>query len=70
MNDIDIPLRLSRLRSSAMSRALLKETRLHVQQFIAPLFISEQISEAQEISAMPGQFQLSLDCLPGRNRNT
>jgi len=47
-----------------MSRALVKETRLHAQQFIAPLFISEQLTEAKEISAMPGQFQLSLNCLP------
>lgn len=64
MTDYTIPLRLSRLRSSAMSRALVKETRLHPQQFIAPLFISELINEPQEISAMPGQYQLSLDCLP------
>lgn len=64
MSHFDIPLRLSRLRSSPMSRALVKETRLHAQQFIAPLFISEQLTEAKEISAMPGQFQLSLNCLP------
>lgn len=47
-----------------MSRALIKETRLHTQQFIAPLFISEKLSEPQAISAMPGQFQLSLNCIP------
>lgn len=64
MTDYTIPLRLTRLRSNAMSRALVRETRLHPQQFIAPLFISELINEPQEISAMPGQFQLSLDCLP------
>lgn len=64
MSDYNLPLRLTRLRSSPMSRALLKETRLHPQQFIAPLFISEQLTEAKEIKTMPGQFQLSLDCLP------
>lgn len=64
MSDYNIPLRLTRLRSSAMSRALVKETRLHPQQFIAPLFISEQLKESREIAAMPGQYQLSLDSLP------
>lgn len=64
MNPYNIPLRLSRLRKTAMTRALVRETRLHPQQFIAPLFISETLNQAQEIKAMPGQFQLSLDCLP------
>ncbi|MBI2785347.1 MAG: porphobilinogen synthase [Legionella longbeachae] len=64
MTNYNIPLRLTRLRSSATSRALVKETRLHTQQFIAPLFINEQLTESQEISAMPGQFQLSIDCIP------
>lgn len=59
-----LPLRLSRLRKNALSRALVRETRLHPQQFIAPLFISEELSEAKEIKAMPGQYQLSLNCLP------
>ncbi|MCE3532546.1 hypothetical protein [Legionella resiliens] len=31
MTDYNIPLRLTRLRNSAMSRALVKETRLHPQ---------------------------------------
>lgn len=64
MTTYNIPLRMTRLRSSKMSRALVKETRLHPQQFIAPLFISENLTTAQEIKAMPGQYQLSLDCLP------
>ncbi|KTD51215.1 porphobilinogen synthase [Legionella quateirensis] len=64
MNDYTIPLRLTRLRSSAMSRALIKETRLHPQQFIAPLFISEELNSPKEIAAMPGQFQLNIDSLP------
>ncbi len=64
MSHYNIPLRMTRLRSSSLSRALVKETRLDIQQFIAPLFISEQLTEAKEIQAMPGQYQLSLDCLP------
>lgn len=64
MTDYNIPLRLTRLRRNAMTRALLKETRLHPQQFIAPLFISEELDAPKEISAMPGQFQLNLDSLP------
>lgn len=64
MIQYDIPLRLSRLRASAMSRALVRETRLHPQQLIAPLFIHEGLSTRQEIGAMPGQFQLSLNCIP------
>lgn len=64
MTDYNIPLRMSRLRRNSMARALVRETRLHPQQFIMPLFISEHLSTAQEISAMPGQYQLSLECLP------
>ncbi|HAT9245155.1 TPA: porphobilinogen synthase [Legionella pneumophila subsp. pneumophila] len=64
MNEYNLPLRLSRLRKNAMSRALVRETRLHSQQLIAPLFISEYLTEAKEISAMPGQFQLGLNCIP------
>lgn len=64
MTDYNIPLRMSRLRRNSMARALVRETRLHPQQFIMPLFISEHLSCAQEISAMPGQYQLSLECLP------
>ncbi|APF03433.1 TPA: porphobilinogen synthase [Legionella pneumophila] len=64
MNEYNLPLRLSRLRKNAMSRALVRETRLHAQQLIAPLFISEYLTEAKEISAMPGQFQLGLNCIP------
>ncbi|MFG0172250.1 porphobilinogen synthase [Legionella pneumophila] len=64
MNEYNLPLRLSRLRKNAMSRALVREARLHTQQLIAPLFISEYLTEAKEISAMPGQFQLGLNCIP------
>jgi porphobilinogen synthase len=63
MKTYHLPLRLTRLRKNAMVRSLVRETRLHTTQFIAPLFISEFLTEKREIPSMPGQFQLSLDCL-------
>ena len=59
-----IPLRLKRLRKTPAVREMLQETRLHPSQFIAPLFISETLSGMQEITSMPGQFQLTLNDLP------
>ncbi len=59
-----IPLRLKRLRRTPTVRAMLRETHLASAQFIAPLFISETLEQKREINAMPGQFQLTLDCLP------
>lgn len=59
-----IPLRLKRLRKSPNARALIRETRLHKENFIQPLFISASMSEKREIQAMPGQYQLSLNDLP------
>lgn len=64
MNEHKQRVKTSRLRRQILSRALVQETRLNVKDFIMPLFISERISKAEEIQAMPGQFQLSLDCLP------
>lgn len=64
MTTYNLPLRMKRLRQSSASRAMIQETRLHPQQFIAPLFISETISTKQSINSMPGQFQLSLADLP------
>lgn len=58
-----IPLRLKRLRKTPNVRAMLRETRLATTHFIAPLFISETLDKKREISAMPGQFQLTLDSL-------
>lgn len=60
----NIPLRLKRLRRNPNVRAMIRETRLDIQQFIAPLFISETLQNKREITSMPGQFQLTLDCLP------
>lgn len=63
MTAYQLPLRLKRLRQTDAARAMLQETRLHPSQFIAPLFISENLTSKQEIKSMPGQFQLPLDCL-------
>lgn len=63
MTDYHLPLRPKRLRRTPMTRAMIQETRLHPQQFIAPLFISETLQGKREITSMPGQFQLGLDAL-------
>ncbi len=63
MSHYSIPLRLRRLRRNPKVRSLIQETRLDVQQLIAPLFISETIDEKCEISSMPGQFQHTLESL-------
>ena len=60
----NLPVRLKRLRRTAVVRDMLQETRLHPSQFIAPLFISETLKEKREITSMPGQFQLTLNDLP------
>ncbi|STX52043.1 delta-aminolevulinic acid dehydratases (porphobilinogen synthase) [Legionella busanensis] len=59
MSDYHLSLRLKRLRRTPLIRALVQETRLHPQQFIAPIFIDETINTKREIISMPGQF-----CLP------
>lgn len=56
-------IRPRRLRRSPAMRALVRETRIHPSQLIAPVFVREGIEEPQEITAMPGQFQFDLDSL-------
>lgn len=51
------------MRRTPMARALLQETRLDAKQLIAPIFISETITEKREIRSMPGQFQHTLNSL-------
>src|SRR5690349_332982 len=46
--------RLRRTRQNENLRNLVAETRLSIDSFIYPLFISEEITKPQEISAMPG----------------
>ena len=52
-----------RLRANAAMRALVKETYLHKEDLIYPIFVSEGENIRNEVSSMPGVFQLSLDNL-------
>ncbi len=52
-----------RLRQTANMRALVRETQLSVNDFIYPLFIVEGSGVRNEVSSMPGVYQLSLDQL-------
>ncbi|MHA1267436.1 MAG: porphobilinogen synthase [Candidatus Helarchaeota archaeon] len=52
--------RLRRLRNTQLLRDIVAETKLQIEDFIYPLFISEKISHRQLIEAMPDQFQISL----------
>lgn len=53
--------RFRRLRLSENMRGLVRETRLESQNFIYPLFIREGEGIKNEVSSMPGVFQLSID---------
>src|SRR5450755_1391318 len=55
--------RLRRTRQNDKLRALVRETRLSVDQLIYPLFIAEGINEPREISSMPGIMQWPLEHL-------
>lgn len=52
-----------RLRQSANMRALVRETYLHKEDFIYPLFIVEGENIKREVPSMPGVFHLSIDRL-------
>jgi porphobilinogen synthase len=55
--------RLRRLRRSATMRALVRETRLSVDDLVQPLFIVEDPGAAGPVSSMPGISRLSLQML-------
>ena len=55
--------RLRRLRSHPKLRDLVRETTLSVNDLIYPMFVYHGANVRREISAMPGQFQYSLDQL-------
>ncbi len=57
-------LRLRRLRHSESLRALVRETHIDAGDLIYPLFVVEGKGIRQEITSMPGVFQLSNDKLP------
>ncbi len=56
-------LRLRRLRRTESLRALVRETRVDVQDLVYPLFVVEGSGIRQEIAAMPGIFRFSVDRL-------
>jgi porphobilinogen synthase len=55
--------RLRRLRYSSAMRNLIKETHLHVERLILPVFIRHGTNMRKAISSMPNCFQLSVDKL-------
>jgi porphobilinogen synthase len=52
-----------RLRSTENMRALVRETNLHINDLIYPLFIIEGDNIKNEVKSMPGVYQISLDNL-------
>lgn len=60
--------RLRRLRMHPRLRDLVRETRLAPSDFILPLFVRPGKGQRIPIKSMPGQFQLSVDQLPGEIR--
>ncbi len=57
-------LRGRRLRRSPALRGLVRETRLHPQMLVQPLFVSEEVAGREPIASMPGQSRLGLAMLP------
>lgn len=57
--------RTRRTRRTDTLRALVRETRLDPSQFVYPMFVTHGQGIRQEISSMPGQYQLSVDMLAG-----
>ncbi|MBX3398359.1 MAG: porphobilinogen synthase [Gemmataceae bacterium] len=55
--------RLRRLRSSPILRAMVRETELNANDFILPLFVRSGRGVRNEIASMPGNYQLSVDTL-------
>ncbi len=57
----EVTVRLRRLRRTQVMRELARETRLHPEQFVYPLFVRGGGKIREPISSMPGQFRLSVD---------
>jgi porphobilinogen synthase len=52
-----------RLRRTPALRRLVAETHVAADDFVAPLFVAEGLSEAREIPSLPGQYQHTIDSL-------
>lgn len=57
-----------RLRTTSAMRELVAETRLHVSDLVAPLFVREGITEPQPIVSLPGVVQHTVDSLEAEVR--
>lgn len=55
--------RMRRLRSSGAMRSLVQETRIHKQQLVYPMFVTEGENVKNPVASMPGIFQYSIDRL-------
>jgi porphobilinogen synthase len=55
--------RMRRLRKDAFSRALVRESRLSIDDLIQPIFVCDGTGVRQAVSSMPGVERLSLDLL-------
>lgn len=65
---MDLVHRPRRLRRSAAVRALVRETTLHPNDLIYPLFVKDGDRLREPIESMPGQFRLSIDELVKESR--
>ena len=63
MPKTDLTIRPRRLRFSVALRGMLRETELSPADFIYPLFVVHGKDKREEVSSMPGVFQLSIDQL-------
>jgi len=61
-------LRLRRLRGSEAMRRLVRETRIHVDDFVLPLFVSDLVDSPEPISSMPGVSNLPISAIAERAR--
>ncbi len=57
----DLVIRPRRLRRTDVLRRLVRETRLHTDDFIAPIFIISGKNKKNSIPSMPGVYQWSID---------
>lgn len=62
MTDLNFK-RHRRLRQSATMRAMVKETHLHKEDFIYPIFVIDGENIKNPVPSMPGVYQFSLDRL-------
>lgn len=60
---MDLTIRPRRLRGNELIRDMVRETRVDKASLIYPMFVMEGQGKREEITAMPGQYRYSLDCM-------